>query len=72
VLEPEVPFLDEVEKFHAGRQWITACHADDEAEVRSDEAVLRCRGCADGTIEIASGFAFFFLGASRRSVLDDL
>ena len=72
VLKAQVALLNQVEQFHARRQWVTACDADYEAQVGSDEPVLCNGGFADRTIKIAARLALFFLCACFSTALDDL
>ena len=72
VLEAEVSFLDQVEQLHARGQWVAAGDADNESEVRSDEAVLGHGGGADLAIEFAAAFATLFDPASCDALFDDL
>ena len=72
VLKTEVAFLDQVEQFHAGRQWIASSDAHDEAKVRSDEAIFRSRCFANGSVEIYAGFAVVFAGLGFGAFFDDL
>ena len=72
MLKAQVALLNQVEQFHARRQWVTACDADYEAQVGSDEPVLCNGGFADRTIKIAARLALFFLCACFSTALDDL
>ena len=72
VFQTKVALLDQVQKLHAGGQWVAAGHAHHQAQVGPDEAVLGPVGGPDGTLDFATGLPGLLASSGVSPSFDDL